>query len=55
MWDNETGRLKIRDVVFGELDISHPIMYRQYDLCGISKPRGKLKSLLKKRLDRNMR
>lgn len=47
MWDNETGRLEIRDLVFGQLDISHPIMYRQHDLCGIAKQRGKLKSQFK--------
>lgn len=49
MWDNETGRLEIHDLVFGQLDpdISHPIMYRQYDLCGIAKQRGKLKSQYK--------
>ena len=47
MWDNETGRLEIRDLVFGQLDISHPIRYRQYDLCGIAKQRGKLKSQFK--------
>ena len=37
MWDNETGHLEICDLVFGQLDISHPITYRQYDLCGIAK------------------
>ena len=47
MWDNEAGRLEIRDLVFGQLDISHPITYRQYDLCGIAKQRGKLKSQFK--------
>ena len=47
MRDNETGRLEIRDLVFGQLDISHPITYRQYDLCGIAKQRGKLKSQFK--------
>ena len=47
MWDNETGRLEIRDLVFGQLDISHPITYRQYALCGIAKQRGKLKSQFK--------
>ena len=47
MWDNETGRLEIRDLVFGQLDISHPITYRQYDLCGTAKQGGKLKSQFK--------
>ena len=47
MWDNEIGRLESRDLVFGQLDISHPITYRQYDLCGIAKQRGKLKSQFK--------
>lgn len=47
MWDNETGRLEIRDLVFGQLDVTHPIMYQQYDLCEISKQRGKLKTMFK--------
>ena len=36
MWDNETGHLEIRDLVFGQLDVSHPITYRQNDFCGIA-------------------
>ena len=47
MWDNETGRLEICDFVFGQVDISHPITYRKFDLCGIAKQCGKLKSQFK--------
>ena len=50
MWDNETDRLEIRDLVFEQSDISHLITYNMepvYDLCGIAKQRGKLKSQFK--------
>jgi len=46
VWAAERNRLDVRDHVYHELDILHPIMYRDFDLCQLAK-HDKLKTKLK--------
>ncbi len=44
MWDQEDDRRHIRNAVFNALDIGHPLVYEEYDLCQLAK-KNKLSQL----------
>ncbi len=44
MWHSESDRQQVRNAVFGKLDLVHPLMYLQHNICDLAR-RSKLNQL----------